>query len=83
MTNEAWIPSPQHSNLGGGSLGGGVHPLVSNLVFLHPVNCSCLLVQRGAVGPSSEVYTHLNCSIKPHETSLNPEKLSPDTLTAR
>ena len=35
------------------------------------------------MGPTSEVYTHLNCSIKPHETSSNPEKLSPDTLTAR
>lgn len=32
---------------------------------------------------ASEVYTHLNCSIKPHETSSNAEKLSPDTLTAR
>lgn len=32
---------------------------------------------------ATEVYTHLNCSIKPRETSSNSGKLSPDTLTAR
>lgn len=32
---------------------------------------------------ASEVYTHLNRSIKPWETSSNSEKLNPDTLTAR
>lgn len=51
-------------------------------VLLHPMNRVCLLDHRGEAGPT-EVYTHLNCSIKPHETSSNPEKLSPDTLTAR
>lgn len=63
--------------------GGEVHPCIAILVFLHPVNHACLLDHRGEAGPTSEVYTHLNCSIKPHETSSNPEKLSPDTLTAR
>lgn len=61
----------------------GVHPLTSNLMPLHPVTCARLLDHMGEAGPAREVYTHLNCSIKPHETSSNPEKLSPDTLTAR
>lgn len=61
----------------------GVHSPISHLVLLHPVNCACLSDHKREEGPTSEVYTHLNCSIKPHETSSNPEKLTPDTFTAR
>lgn len=81
MVHNQWSvdSSPQRFHFGGR----GVHPCIAILVFLHPVNDACLLDHRGEAGPTSEVYTHLNCSIKPHETSSNPEKLSPDTLTAR
>lgn len=79
----AWIPSPQRFNGGQGGGGERVHPPISNRVFLHPVNRAYLLDHRKGAGPPSDVYTHLNCSINPHETSSNPEKLSPDTLTAR
>ena len=62
IIKEARIPNPQHFNLGGeGSI-----LLFLTLLLLHLLYCSRLLVHREEAGPTSEVYIHPNCSIKPH-----------------